>query len=483
MPQKSAEAHRALELLEQYHAVLNRPSDSELKFAIEKVIGIFKANLFQALCDIQDFYDNTLMSERVSLAQKTNETRRLAERWENNPPFGGTAPRHQPFSTGHTRDISRESYDRLAGPATTKPYTNGVDTTNKLTSSSHSYSYQEQSRQLTKDDNFFQRPDRRARPRMGSGGCGFGENQIGLGFSISGGKDRVADPDHYIRVTNISPGGAVARDGRIRDEDVILKVNNVDCINVEHQVAVDALKNSGSVVRLLVKRLKSSQPAPHLNESLFRGAPAVPSHVSPSVSTGFPSYTPPAPPSNHLHSMPPSDIQRLEQTPGVKKMELLKTLSPDGMPRGLGFSIAGGIGNEHYPNDTGIFVTRIIEGSPAYYNGRLQKGDQILAVDNTILENVTHQFAVDTLKATGNKVSLLYLKNPTPTLSRLPVSMIAVLEVGSEPRIVTLRKGEAGLGFNIVGGEDREPIYVSHVIPGGVADLSGNVRKVSQIAH
>lgn len=46
-----------------------------------------------------------------------------------------------------------------------------------------------------------------------------------------------------------------------------------------------------------------------------------------------------------------------------------------------------------------------------------------------------------------------------------------------DPRLVTLRKGEAGLGFNIVGGEDGEPIYISHILPGGVADLSGNVRK------
>jgi len=48
------------------------------------------------------------MSERVTLSQKTNETRRLAERWENNPPFGGA--RFQPFSASqtHLRDNSRE---------------------------------------------------------------------------------------------------------------------------------------------------------------------------------------------------------------------------------------------------------------------------------------------------------------------------------------------------------------------------------------
>ena len=47
---KSSEAHRALELLEQYHTLLTRPSDAELKYAIERVINMFKSNLFQALC-------------------------------------------------------------------------------------------------------------------------------------------------------------------------------------------------------------------------------------------------------------------------------------------------------------------------------------------------------------------------------------------------------------------------------------------------
>lgn len=46
------------------------------------------------------------------------------------------------------------------------------------------------------------------------------------------------------------------------------------------------------------------------------------------------------------------------------------------------------------------------------------------------------------------------------------------------PRTVQLIRGMQGLGFNIVGGEDGEPIYISYVLPGGVADLSGNVRKV-----
>ena len=43
------DAHRALELLEEYHKRLINPQDRSLRIAIEKVIRIFKSRLFQAL--------------------------------------------------------------------------------------------------------------------------------------------------------------------------------------------------------------------------------------------------------------------------------------------------------------------------------------------------------------------------------------------------------------------------------------------------
>ena len=53
MPVCKAEAHRALELLEDYYARLDENEEKELKVAIERVIKIFKSRLFQALLDIQ----------------------------------------------------------------------------------------------------------------------------------------------------------------------------------------------------------------------------------------------------------------------------------------------------------------------------------------------------------------------------------------------------------------------------------------------
>jgi len=50
-----------------------------------------------------------------------------------------------------------------------------------------------------------------------------------------------------------------------------------------------------------------------------------------------------------------------------------------------------------------------------------------------------------------------------------------------EPRKVVLRKGQSGLGFNIVGGEDGEGIFVSFILEGGPADFSHNLKVGDQL--
>lgn len=49
------------------------------------------------------------------------------------------------------------------------------------------------------------------------------------------------------------------------------------------------------------------------------------------------------------------------------------------------------------------------------------------------------------------------------------------------PRSVVLSKGTTGLGFNIVGGEDGEGIFISFILAGGPADVSGQLRRGDQI--
>lgn len=85
MPVRKEEAHRALELLEEYHSKLTSPQDKQLRNALERVLRIFKSRLFQALLDIQEFYEITLLNEDKSIQQKTAETLQIASKWECDP--------------------------------------------------------------------------------------------------------------------------------------------------------------------------------------------------------------------------------------------------------------------------------------------------------------------------------------------------------------------------------------------------------------
>ncbi|XP_048460507.1 disks large homolog 1 [Rhincodon typus] len=285
----------------------------------------------------------------------------------------------------------------------------------------------------------------------------------GLGFSIAGGTDNphIGD-DPSIFITKIIAGGAAAQDGRLRVNDCILRVNDVDVREVTHSKAVEALKEAGSIVRLYVRRRKPV-------------------------------------------------------TEKILEIKLIKG------PKGLGFSIAGGVGNQHIPGDNSIYVTKIIEGGAAHKDGRLQIGDKILAVNTTSLDEVTHEDAVTALK---NTTEVVYLKVAKPTsmymndgyappditnsYSQLENHITPANYIGSteykqtlppsspgryspitkvmgddemtrEPRKVVLHRGSTGLGFNIVGGEDGEGIFISFILAGGPADLSGELRKGDRI--
>ena len=74
----------------------------------------------------------------------------------------------------------------------------------------------------------------------------------------------------------------------------------------------------------------------------------------------------------------------------------------------MGFSIAGGKGTEHIPDDDGIFVTKIIPGGAAAEEGTLTIGDRIIKVNEHSMIGVTHMEAVDILRSTSKRVELHY---------------------------------------------------------------------------
>ncbi|XP_027146426.1 disks large homolog 1 isoform X2 [Larimichthys crocea] len=284
----------------------------------------------------------------------------------------------------------------------------------------------------------------------------------GLGFSIAGGTDNPhIGEDPSIFITKIIPGGAAAQNGRLRVNDCIVRVNEADVREVTHSGAVEALKEAGGLVRLSIRRRRSL-------------------------------------------------------TERIMDIKLVKG------PKGLGFSIAGGVGNQHVPGDNSIYVTKIIEGGAAHKDGRLQIGDKLVAVNASCLEEVTHEEAVAALKSTPDVVYLRVAKHTslfindnfpppdvtnscsphqdnhispymsgshsvspapltTPRYSPLPRAITGDDDISREPRRVVLQRGSTGLGFNIVGGEDGEGIFISFILAGGPADLCGELRKGDRI--
>ncbi|XP_077598717.1 disks large homolog 4-like [Stigmatopora nigra] len=407
MPPKRDDTQRALQLMEAC-------ADGVKGREAEKLLHVFQSDLFQALLDIQEFYE-LAVCESQSASPPATPVQKY--RYHDDDEDDRQSPGN--VTEGHAPEFPRAHLDTLAPHAAIT-----------MNGSEGELEYEE----ITLE-----------------------RGNSGLGFSIAGGTDNphVGD-DPSIFITKIIPGGAAAQDGRLRVNDSIVFVNDVDVREVTHSIAVEALKEAGPVVRLYV-------------------------------------------------------LRRRPLAEQVAKIKLMKG------PKGLGFSIAGGIGNQHVPGDNSIYVTKIIEGGAAQRDGRLQIGDKILAVNHLSLEDVLHEDAVAALKNTGEVV---YLKVATPASHYIhpserfsppdltgsymepeymcdypqalpppsprrysPVRRGTMGEddYGREPRRVCVQRGASGLGFNIVGGEDGEGIFISFILAGGPADLSGELQKGDQI--
>uniref|UniRef100_A0A3B3B945 Disks large homolog 1 n=1 Tax=Oryzias melastigma TaxID=30732 RepID=A0A3B3B945_ORYME len=509
MPVRKKDAQRALLLLEEYRARLNHSEDRHLSFSIQRVIDIFQSNLFQALIDIQEFYEVTLLdSHRWVGASKGVDPVAPIHLWDfpslqSSTVTSETLPslstsiekyRHHDEDSSPQDQSSPQLTEEAGGPelvqvaeknlseienvhgyvthahispmkAQATPPSPPVIPVIPITPISVETTVIPPSSQANPPPVVVNTDSLDTPPYVNGTEAEYEYEEItlergnsGLGFSIAGGTDNPhIGEDPSIFITKVIPGGAAAQDGRLRVNDVILRVNEMDVRDVTHSRAVEALKEAGSLVRLYVRRRK-----------------------------------------------PVSEK--------VMEIKLVKG------PKGLGFSIAGGVGNQHIPGDNSIYVTKIIEGGAAHKDGSLQIGDKLLAVNSSCLEEVSHEHAVTALKNTPDVVYLKVAKPSSvfmndgfapPDLTNSysqhmenhisppnfvshhlqprgssgcysPTSKSPLGEddgVTREPRKVVLHRGATGLGFNIVGGEDGEGIFISFILAGGPADLSGELRK------
>lgn len=132
---------------------------------------------------------------------------------------------------------------------------------------------------------------------------------------------------------------------------------------------------------------------------------------------------------------------------------------------------------EHIKNDHGLFVSKIWPGGEADLDGKLSVGDRLMSVDGFSLEYATHEDATALIESITQQYSQITLKVAKVT----QFLDVAEDELVGEPRLVYLRKTAHGLGFNIVGGVGGDGIYVSFILTGGAAHVSGELRKGDQI--
>ncbi|XP_066436999.1 disks large homolog 3 isoform X1 [Eleutherodactylus coqui] len=482
------DTQRALLLLSSYQAKLSASGQEMLRDSLQEVTCMLRSDLFQALLDIQECYELMLNSSNRDVTKSLNpdppkvDPQTICELDLEDNMTSNLEPQCVRVIGKVTEE--KTTVQTLLCPLHTVLPKAGAAPMLVNTDCLDPGSSEERRREDESRRTHFRPQQRRAEEQRrfedkeevnGSDALYKYEEIVlergnsGLGFSIAGGIDNPHVPDDPgIFITKIIPGGAAAMDGRLMVTDCVLRVNDVDVTEVVHSKAVEALKEAGPVVRLLVRRRQS----------------------------------------------PPETIV---------EVNLLKG------PKGLGFSIAGGIGNQHIPGDNSIYITKIIEGGAAQKDGRLQIGDRLLAVNNTNLQDVRHEEAVAALKNTSDMVYLKvakpgpvhlneiyappdyastftvdnhishnstlggYLSSveskspyqpPQVTPSRyspVPRHMLGEEDFTREPRKIILHKGSTGLGFNIVGGEDGEGIFVSFILAGGPADLSGELRRGDRI--
>ncbi|XP_064186244.1 disks large homolog 1 isoform X19 [Anguilla rostrata] len=482
MPVRKKDAQRALRLLEEYRTKLSQTEDRQLRHSIERVINIFQSSLFQALLDIQEFYEVTLQdSQKCGEPAKPAEPVPPVNLWDfSSLPSTTVTTETLPSSLSASVEKYRYPDDDASPPlehgspnlANEAPAPELVQVAEKslsqienvhgFVSHSHISPMKANPPPVVVNADSLDTP-----PYVNGTEADYEYEEItlergnsGLGFSIAGGTDNPhIGEDPSIFITKIITGGAAAQDGRLRVNDCILRVNDVDVRDVTHSEAVEALKEAGSIVRLYVRRRKP------LGEK-------------------------------------------------IAEIKLIKG------PKGLGFSIAGGVGNQHIPGDNSIYVTKIIEGGAAHKDGKLHVADKLLAVNSACLEEVTHEDAVAALKNTSDVVYLKVAKPSSifmndsfappditnsysqhlenhitpPSFLGQPIAPVApgryspvskpLLgddDITREPRKVVLHRGCTGLGFNIVGGEDGEGIFISFILAGGPADLCGELRKGDRI--
>ncbi|XP_063322446.1 E3 ubiquitin-protein ligase LNX isoform X1 [Pelmatolapia mariae] len=213
-----------------------------------------------------------------------------------------------------------------------------------------------------------------------------------LGMTVAGGMSS-RGWDLPIYVTNVDPDGVVGQEGSIRKGDILLNVNGVDLTGVTRGEAVANLKNTSSPV--VLKVLEMRPPEDFVQDC------TLPPCLTPSPTDSIKSPVP----NDDYSPLWVSWLQLPRHLYCCKDIVLRRSTSGS-----LGFSIVGG--QEEVNCNQSFFIRSIVEGTPAYNDGRIRCGDILLEVNGKSTWGMTHTALVRLLKELRGRITLTIVSWP-----------------------------------------------------------------------
>jgi tyrosine-protein phosphatase non-receptor type 4 len=240
-----------------------------------------------------------------------------------------------------------------------------------------------------------------------------------LGFTFGGGSDKpVVDGDDNVYISVIVPGGRADKDGRLRVGDRLLAANGTPLKSVTHTTVAHILRSKKTTVEL----------------SVCRPAEASAEDRSSPQARPLSTYS--------VVSLAARDDKHAEHDEIVMRyygvLTTTEEIQYDRKPgESLGFSFGGGVDKPMQPGDTNVYITKIVAGGAAAADGRLKRGDRVLAANGTPLVSMDHGSIVRVLKQNHTGIKLRICR-PTggavdDTLSDAPVPVAEKIAATPSP--------------------------------------------------
>ena len=120
----------------------------------------------------------------------------------------------------------------------------------------------------------------------------------------------------------------------------------------------------------------------------------------------------------------------------------------------------------------GVFIHEIHAAGPAEKCNKLKPGDRITKVNAVDFTKLTHSQALEQLRGAQDKVTVWFERKAEASPESVQYQDLTVS---------LARKAGKGLGLSLVGRRDGPGVFISALVPGGVAETSGSLLQGDQI--